>query len=84
MSDWNLPKPQPNINLKTDIDRMDFSKLHVGQNDPKEEQVEVTKSLTLLLTIDKEKTLEEMTEKTYNKLTKVEKRNHQEEKRYVM
>ena len=82
MSDWDLPKPQPDINQKTDIDGMDFSKLHTGQNDPKEEQVKVTKSLIPVPTIDEEKALEEMTEKIDNKLTKMEKRNQQE--KYTM
>ena len=72
MSDWDLPKPQPDIAQKTDVNGMDFSKLHIGQNDPKEEQVEVTKSLIPLLTIDEEKALEEMTEKTDDELTKVQ------------
>ena len=84
VSDWDLPKPQPNINQKTHIDRMDFSKLHIGQNDPKEEQVEVTKSLIPLPKIDEKKAPKEMTEKTDNELTKVEKRNQQEEEKYAM
>ena len=30
LSDWDLPKPQPNIGQKTDVDGMDLSKLHIG------------------------------------------------------
>ena len=75
MSDWELPKSQPDISQKTNADGMDFSKLHIRQNGPKEELVKVTKSLIPLLILDEEKAPEEMTEKTYDELTKVEKKN---------
>ena len=81
LSDWDLPKPKPNINQKTDIDELALSKLQVGQNDLKEEQVNVTESLIPLLTT---KALEEMTEKTDDELTKAEKRDQQEKEKYAM
>ena len=83
LSDWDLPKPQPDIDQKTDIDGMDLGKLHIGQNDPKEKQIDVTASLIPLPTIEEEKALEEMTEKTAE-LTKVGKRNQQIEEKYMM
>ena len=76
-----MPKPQPNINQKTDIDGLALSKMQIGQNDSKEEQVNVTELLIPLLTT---KALEEMTEKTDDELTKVEKRDQQEEEKYMM
>ena len=79
LSDWDLPKPQPDIDQKTDIDGMDLSKLHIGQNDPKEEQVKVTESLIPPTTTEEEKAPGDMTENTDDKLTEVEKRSQQEE-----
>ena len=79
--DWDLPKPQPNINQKTDIDGLALSKLQIAQDDPKEEQVNVTE---LLLPQPTTKALEEMTEKTDDELTKAEKKYQQEEEKYAM
>ena len=76
MSDWDLPKPWPDINQKTDVDGLALSKLQIGQNDPKEEQVNVTK---LLIPLPTTNALEEMAEKTDDELTKVRNRHQQEE-----
>ena len=79
--DWDLPKPQPDIDQKTDIDGLDLSKLQIAQDDPKEEQDNGTE---LLIPLPTTKALEEMTEKTYNELTGVEKKYQQEEEKYMM
>ena len=72
LSDWDLPKPQPDIDQKTDVDGLALSKLQIGQNDPKEEQVNVAE---LLIPLPTTKAPEETTEKTNNELTEVEKRD---------
>ena len=79
--DWDLPKPQANINQKTDIDGLALGRLQIQQNVPKEEQVDVTESLIPLPTT---KALEETTKKTDDELTRAEKRDQQEEEKYVM
>ena len=81
LTDWDLPKPHSDIDQKTDIDELALSKLHIGQNDPKEEQVDVTGSLIMPSTT---KTLEEMVEKTDGELAKAEKKYQQEEEKYTM
>ena len=43
--DFNDPKLQTNIDQTTDTDKVAFSKLQIRQSDPKEELIEVTKSL---------------------------------------
>ena len=79
---WDLPKFQTDIDQKMDVDGLALNKLQIGQNDPKEEQVDVTESLIPPLTT---KALEKMAEKTDNDvLTKVEKRDQQQEERYVV
>ena len=81
LMDWDLPKPQTDINQKTDVDVLALCKLQIGQNDPTEEQVDVTELLISPLTT---KAPEKMAEKTDNDdLTKVEKRDQQEEKKYA-
>ena len=45
LMDYNTPKLQTDIDQKTDVDEIAFSKLESGQSDLKEELVEVTDSL---------------------------------------
>ena len=42
---YNAPKPQTNIDQKTNVKEIAFDKLQIGQSDPKEKPVEVTDSL---------------------------------------
>ena len=42
---FNEPRPQTNNNKTTDIGKVAFSKLQIGQSDPKEELIQVTDSL---------------------------------------
>ena len=37
--DFNEPKPQTNIDQATDTDKVAFSKLHIGQSNPKKEPI---------------------------------------------
>ena len=43
--DFNDSKPQTNMEQTTDIDEVAFSKLQIRQSDPREELLEMTKSL---------------------------------------
>ena len=43
--DWDLPKPQSEPDSKPDVDKLDIDKLHIEQDSPKEEQIEITNSL---------------------------------------
>ena len=43
--EYNTPKPQADIGLKTDVNKIAFGNLQIGQSDPKEEPVEVMDSL---------------------------------------
>ena len=82
LTDWDLPKLQTDIDQKTDVDGLVLSKLQIGQNDSKEEQVNMAESFIPPLTT---KAPEEMTEKTDDdELTKVEKRDQQEEEKYTV
>ena len=45
LSDWDLPKPQSEHDLKLEIDKLDIDKPHIEQGSPKEEWIEVTNSL---------------------------------------
>ena len=45
--DYYMPRPQTDNDQKMDINEIAFSKLHISQNDPKEELVEVTDLLIL-------------------------------------
>ena len=81
LSDWDLPKPQPAINQKTDIDGLVLSMLQIGQNDPKVEQVNATE---LLIPLPTTKAQAEMIEKTNDELTEAKKTDQQEEVKYVM
>ena len=74
-------KTQPDIDQKTDVDELALSKLQIGQNDSKEEQVNITELLILLPTT---KALEKTNKKIDDELTEVEKRDQQEEKKCVM
>ena len=42
LMDWDLLKPQANVDQRTDIDGLALSKLEIGQKDPKEEQINIT------------------------------------------
>ena len=76
-------KTPTNINQKTGVDGMDLTKLHIGQNDPKEKQVDVT---VINTTTDNRgrKGTRRNDRKTDDELNKANKRNQQEEEKYVM
>ena len=66
-----------------DIDEVAFSKLQIGQSDPKGGPLEVTKSL--ILTPPVTEASRDMTENTYwEGLTEVERRLQREEEKYKM
>ena len=80
--DFNEPKPQTNIDQTTDIDEVAFSKLQIRQSDPKEEMIEVMRSLTPPPPPAIE-TPGDMTGNTKGEeLSKVEKRLQKEEEKY--
>ena len=65
LSDWDSPKPQSEPNSRPEVDKLDIDKIHLEQDSPKEEQIEVTDSLILPPTTSKEEEkaiTEEMTE----------------------
>ena len=71
LSDWDSPKSQSEPDPRTEVDKLDIDKLHIEQDGPKEEHVEVTISLIPLPMSEEENaTKEEATEE----LTEVEKR----------
>ena len=79
--DFNEPKHQTNIDQTTDIDEVAFIKLQIGQSNPKEEPIEVTKSLIPPPSVIK--TPGEVTENTNGEeLLEVEKRLQKEEEKY--
>ena len=81
--DFNDPKAQTNMVQTTDIDEVAFSKLQIGQSDPKEELLEVTKSLIPLPSMTE--ALEDVTEDTNREgLLEVEKRLQREEEQYKL
>ena len=74
--DSNDPKPQTNTEQIMDIDEVAFSKLQIGQSDPKEELLEVMKSLI---------PPEEATENTNREeLLEEDKRLQREEEKYEL
>ena len=76
--DYNMPKPQTDIDQKTDVDEIAFSKLQIRQSDPKEELVEVTGSL---IPLPMTRVPEDMVEKNdSSELSKVDRK--QEEEKY--
>ena len=81
LRDFNEPKPQTNIDQMTDIDKVAFSKLQIGQSDLKEELIEMTKSLIPLLPATE--TPGEVTENANGKeLLEAEKRLQKEKEKY--
>ena len=67
----------------TDIDKVAFSKMQIGQSDPKEETLEVMKSLIPPPTMTE--ALGDMAENTNGEgLTEVERRLQREEEKYEM
>ena len=83
LSDWDLPKPQSEPTLKIEVDKLDIDKVHLEQDNPKEEQIEVTNLLIPLPTTgkgeEKATTWESMEE-----LTEVEKKYQQEDMKCVL
>ena len=70
--DYSVPKPQTDIDHKTDVDKMAFSNLQIRQSDLKEELVEATDSL---IPPPPMKMAEDMVEKNdSNKLSEVERK----------
>ena len=63
------------------VDKVDKDKLHIEQDSPKKEQVEVTDSLVPLPTSEEEKATMEV---TMEELTEVEKRYQLKEEKYVL
>ena len=77
LTDYNAPKPLNDIDQRTAINEIPFSKLQIRQNDPKEELVEITDSLILP---PMTKALEDTVEKNdSDKLSEVERKQQQEE-----
>ena len=77
LSDWDLPKPESEPDPETEVDKLHIDKLHIEQDSPKEEQVDVTTSPILLPMSEEEKatlegTMEETTEETMEEMTKGE------------
>ena len=54
LSDCNLPKPQSEPNSKPEVDKLDMDKLVLEHDNPQEEEIQVTDSLTLPHTMDEE------------------------------
>ena len=81
--DFNDPKPKTNMEQTTDIDEVAFSKLQIRQSDPKEEPLEVTKSVIPPPPVTEAP--EEVTEDTNREeLLEVEKRLQREEEKYKL
>ena len=80
LMDYNVPKPQTDIDQKTDVNEIPFSKLPIRQSNPKEEPVEVTDSLNPpQLTKMPEDTVEKGDS---NELSEAERKLKQEEEKY--
>ena len=72
LTDFNDSKPHTNMEQTMDTDEVAFSKLQIGQSNPKKESLEVMKSLIPPPSVAE--ALEEMTENTYREeLLKAEK-----------
>ena len=77
-----MPKPQTDIEQKTDVDELALSKLQIGQSDLKEEQVDSTDSLIPPTTT---KAPNEIVEKNdSDALSEAEKSTKQEEEKCVV
>ena len=79
LSDWDLPKSQSEPSSKLGVDKLDIDKLHLEQDRPKEEQIEVTNSLIPPPTTGKEEEKVTM-EETMEEMTEGEKKYQQEGK----
>ena len=78
---FNEPRPQTDNDKATDIDEVAFSKLQIGQSDPKEEPIEMTDSLFTPPSVME--TPGDMTGNTdKEELFKAEKRLQHEEEKY--
>ena len=75
-----MPKPQSEPNLKLEVDKLDIDTLHLEQNSPKEEQIEVTNLLIPPPTTSKEEEKATM-EETLKEMIEVEKNYQQEEEK---
>ena len=81
--DFYNPKSQTNTEQTMDIDEVAFSKLQIGQSDPKEEPLEVTRSL--IPPPPATEAPEVQTENTNGEeLSEVEKRLQREEEKYEL
>ena len=74
-----MPKPQSEPNSKPEVDKLEIGKLHLEQDSPKEEKIEVTDSLILPLTMSKEEE-KAITEEVMEAETKYQ----QEEEKYAL
>ena len=83
LSDWDLPKPQSEPNSKPELDKLDIDKLHLEQDSPKEEWIEVNDSLIPLPTTSKEEEKATM-EETIEEMMEAEKKYQQEEEKYTL
>ena len=84
LMNYNMPKPQTDIEQQTDVDEIAFSKLQIRQSDLKEEPVEMTDPLILPpMTKAPEDTVEK---NDSNELSKVERKQEEEEEeeKYVV
>ena len=85
-----MPRPQTDNDQKTDLDKIDFSKLQIGQDNPKEGPMEITDLLvpppmTNMTEDTTENTTENMAErKNNNKLSEAERRLQEEEENYEL
>ena len=83
LSDWDLPKSQSEPNSKPEVDKLNIDKLHLEQDNPKEEWIEITDSLILPPTTSEEEekaTIEEITDE----MMEAEKKYQQEEEKYML
>ena len=80
LMDYNMPRPQTDIDQKADVNEIVLSKLQIEQSDLKEEMTEVTDSLTPPPPTEMP---EDMVGENANKeLSEVERKLQQEEESY--
>ena len=77
-----MPKPQSEPNSKLEVDKLDIDKLHLEQDSPKEELIEVTDLLIPPPTIEEEE--KATMDKTMEEMMKEEKKYQQEEEKYTL
>ena len=78
LSDWDLPLPQYNPNSKPGIDKINMGKLSLDHDNPPEEPIQVTDSLILPHTMDKEE------KTTTQEKMNIETSKQQEEEEYEL